>query len=182
MPRRADDLFGQIATFRALHAAALEAVKGKRRKPGAAAFMANLEKEVLRLEAELRDGSYRPGGYTTFMVKEPKERFISAAPFRDRVVHHALCAMVVPLFERGFIDDSFANREGKGSHRAFARAGRKARHGNEAVVWVDQAPGRGRVVRRSVDGAGRGTGDEPRERRLERGAGRRRELRPIDLR
>jgi len=121
MPRRSDGLFDSIASFRALHAAALEAVKSKRRKPGAAAFMANLEKELLRLERELRDGNYRPGGYTTFTVKDPKERFISAAPFRDRVVHHALCAVVEPLFERGFIPDSFANRRGKGSHRAVAR-------------------------------------------------------------
>jgi retron-type reverse transcriptase len=121
MPRGADDLFESIASFGALHEAALEAVKGKRRKPGAAAFMANLEKELLRLERELNDGSYRPGSYTTFTVKDPKERFISAAPFRDRVVHHALCAVVVPLFERGFIDDSYANRVGKGSHRAVAR-------------------------------------------------------------
>ncbi len=116
-----DALFGSIASFRALRAAAKEAVRGKRRKPGAAAFMANLEKELLRLERQLRDGSYRPGGYTTFVVKDPKERFISAAPFRDRVVHHALCAVVEPLFERGFIDDSYANRQGKGSHRAVAR-------------------------------------------------------------
>ena len=121
MARRADGLFDSVASFRALHAAALEAVKGKRRKPGAAAFMANLEKELLRLERELREGSYRPGNYTTFVVKEPKERFISAAPFRDRVVHHALCAVVEPLFERGFIYDSYANRRGKGSHRAVAR-------------------------------------------------------------
>ena len=121
MPRKADGLFDSIASFRALHAAALQAVKGKRRKPGAAAFMANLEKELLRLEGELNDGSYRPGSYTTFTVKDPKERFISAAPFRDRVVHHALCEVVEPLFERGFICDSFANRVGKGSHRAVVR-------------------------------------------------------------
>jgi len=121
MPRRVDGLFGEIASFRALHAAALKAVKGKRRKPGAAAFMANLEKELLRLERELLEGSYRPGSYTTFVVKEPKERFISAAPFRDRVVHHVLCAVVEPFFDRGFIDDSYANRQGKGSHRSVAR-------------------------------------------------------------
>jgi retron-type reverse transcriptase len=121
MPRRHDALFEAIASFRALHGAALAAVKGKRRKPGAAAFMANLERELLRLERELGDGSYRPGGYTTFVVKDPKERFISAAPFRDRVVHHALCAAVEPIFERGFICDSYANRVGKGSHRAVAR-------------------------------------------------------------
>ncbi len=113
-------MFGGVASFRTLHAAAREAVKGKRGKPGAAAFMANLEPELLRLERELLAGGYRPGSYTTFTVKEPKERFISAAPFRDRVVHHALCAVVEPLFERGFINDSYANRVGKGTHRAVA--------------------------------------------------------------
>ena len=46
---------------------------------------------------------------------------VSAAPFRDRVVHHALCAVVAPIFERGFIDHSYANRKGKGTHRAIAQ-------------------------------------------------------------
>ena len=118
MPRKADNLFGRIANFRALHEAALRAVKGKRAKPSAAAFMANLEHELLRLERELLEGSWRPGEYVTFEVHEPKTRRISAAPFRDRVVHHALCAVVAPIFERGFIANSFANRAGKGSHRA----------------------------------------------------------------
>jgi len=62
MPRRHDALFGRIASFAALRAAARKAVAGKRRKPGAAAFMANLERELIRLEGELRDGSYRPAG------------------------------------------------------------------------------------------------------------------------
>jgi RNA-directed DNA polymerase len=75
----------------------MAAVRGKRRKAGAAAFMANLEHELLRLERELQDGTYRRGGYSTFEVREPKRRFISAAPFRDRVVHHAPCAVVAPI-------------------------------------------------------------------------------------
>ncbi len=120
MPRRAEDLFARIANFRALHEAALRAVTGKRRKPGAAAFMANLERELLKLERGLLEGSWRPGGYVTFRVLDPKPRNISAAPFRDRVVHHALCAVVEPLFERGFIANTYANRTGKGSHRAVA--------------------------------------------------------------
>ncbi len=121
MPRRHDDLFDGVARFGALHAAAMRAVRGKRRKPGAAAFMANLERELLRLETELRDGSWKPGGYVTIQVKDPKPRLVSAAPFPDRVVHHAICAVVEPIFERGFIYDSYANRVGKGTHRAIAR-------------------------------------------------------------
>ena len=62
-----------------------------------------------------------PGKYVAFDVYDPKHRVVSAAPFCDRVVHHALCAVVGPIFERGFIDDSYANRIGKGTHRAIAR-------------------------------------------------------------
>ena len=119
MPRRHNDLFSQIASFAALHAAARRAVRGKRRKPGAASFLVNLEGELLRLERQLQDGTYRPGRYVAFEVNDPKKRIVSAAPFRDRVVHHALCAIVEPIFEAGFIDNTFANRTGKGTHRAI---------------------------------------------------------------
>lgn len=75
---------------------------------------------MIRLERELLDGRYRPGKYLEIEVTEPKHRIVSAAPFRDRVVHHALCAVVAPLFERGFIAHSFANQTGKGTHKAVA--------------------------------------------------------------
>lgn len=108
MPELHDHLSGNIASFAALHEAALKAVRGKRAKPGAAGFMANLEKDLLALEARLQSGAWRSGGYTEIEVKEPKRRLVSASPFRDRVVHHALCAVVAPLFEHGFIPDSYA--------------------------------------------------------------------------
>jgi len=94
VPERHDNLFERIANFAALHAAWRKAVSGKRHKPGAAAFTANLEKELLRLERALQDGSWQPGRYVEIAVREPKPRMVSAAPFRDRVVHHALCAVV----------------------------------------------------------------------------------------
>ena len=121
MPARERDLFDRIASFTALQAAALRAVRGKRAKPGASAFLANLEKEVLRLERELRNDRYGPGRYKTIEIRDPKHRIVSAAPFRDRVVHQAFCAVCEPVFERGFIHDSYANRKGKGTHRAITR-------------------------------------------------------------
>ncbi len=119
--RRADNLFDRVARFDALCAAAMRAAAGKRRVPGPSAFLANLETEVLRLERELQAGTWQPGGYVSFEVHDPKRRLISAAPFRDRVVHHAVCAVIAPLFERGFIDHTYANRVGKGTHRALSR-------------------------------------------------------------
>ncbi len=55
------------------------------------------------------------------MIHDPKRRKISAAPFRDRVVHHALCSVLIPIYERKFISDSYANRAGRGTHAALDR-------------------------------------------------------------
>lgn len=65
--------------------------------------------------------TYQPGEYVHFVVHEPKRRLISAAPFRDRVVHHALCTVIEPIYEHKFIYDSYANRVGKGTHAALDR-------------------------------------------------------------
>jgi hypothetical protein len=81
----------------------------------------------VELQAELREKTYHPGPYQSFYIQEPKRRLISAAPFRDRVVHHALCNIIEPLFERSFIFDSYANRVGKGTHRALDRCQEFAR-------------------------------------------------------
>lgn len=121
MPGRHDDPYPEIASFASLEKAAQRAISGKRKKPGATAFFARLETELFRLERELMEGSYRPGRYLELVVRDPKRRVVSVAPFRDRVVHHALVSVIQPIFERGFIDDSFANRKGKGTHRAVGR-------------------------------------------------------------
>jgi retron-type reverse transcriptase len=121
VPECHTDLFGRIASFSALRTAAMKAALGKRGTPGAASFLANLETNLLRIERALLEGRWQSGGYTEIELHEPKRRIVSAAPFRDRVVHHALCAVVAPIFERGFIDDTYANRKGYGTHRAIAR-------------------------------------------------------------
>ena len=120
-PRKHDDLFDQIAGFRPLIEAARNALLGERGKPGAAVFAADMEKEVLRLERELFKQKYRPGRYKKIEIHDPKHRIVSAAPFLARVVHHALYAVIGPIFESGFIPDSYANRVGKGTHRAVDR-------------------------------------------------------------
>jgi len=93
-----------------------------------AAFEFQLMDHLLQLREELMQGSYTPGPYTHFFIHEPKRRKISAATFRDRVVHHALCTIIEPRFERAFIPDSYANRIGKGTHRAIDRLQQFCRH------------------------------------------------------
>lgn len=115
-------MWPQLASFGNLLQAARGAAAGKRSRPDVASFILNLEGELFRLQRELIEGSYRPGLYRSFLVRDPKPRFISAAPFRDRVVHHALTQVLEPVFEKRSSKDSFACRKGFGTHRALARA------------------------------------------------------------
>ena len=98
-----------------------KAAKGKRGQANVSAFEHRLEDNLLRLREELGRECYRPEHYVNFLIHDPKRRLISAAPFRDRVVHHALCNLLEPVFERTFIPDSYANRLGRGTHSARRR-------------------------------------------------------------
>lgn len=120
-------MFDELCSWDNLLLAYRRASKGKRGHPNVAAFEHRLEDNLLALQRELIDHTYRPGAYASFHIHEPKRRLISAAPFRDRVIHHALCNLIEPIFERSFISDSYANRAGKGTHRALARAQQFAR-------------------------------------------------------
>ena len=96
---------------------------------GTVKWMAHLDERLSALREELLSGTYRPGRYSCFRVCEPKPRTISRAPVRDRIVHHALCNYITPVFERRFIGQSYSCRVGLGTHRACARARELARRG-----------------------------------------------------
>lgn len=119
--KRYGNLWPQIVTWDNLLLAARYAQKGKRLRDNVLEFNYNLETNIFKLQAELRDKTYSPGAYKTFRIYDPKPRLISAAPYRDRVVHHALCKIIVPLVEHSFIHDTYANRVGYGSHLALQR-------------------------------------------------------------
>ena len=120
--KRYGNLWQTLVSFPNLLLAAQKAARGKRGLANVAKFRFRLEDELVQLQDELTNRTYRPGVYRTFEIFEPKHRLISAAPFRDRLVHHALCNVLEPVFERTFIYDSYACRKGKGTHAAIDRA------------------------------------------------------------
>ncbi|MFM1918694.1 MAG: hypothetical protein RLZZ303_328 [Candidatus Hydrogenedentota bacterium] len=125
--KRIGHLFDEVCAFDSLEQAACRALRANRESGGALRFHFDLEPRLLELQRQLLDGSYSPGPYRTFTIYEPKERRIAASPFRDRVVHHAVCAALEPVFERRYIFDSYGCRKDKGNQRAIARAQRFAR-------------------------------------------------------
>ena len=125
--KRHGHLWNDVISFENLLRAAETAAKGKRFRPAVAAFHFDLERNLWKLHEELATKTYRPGDYRSFFIFEPKKRQISAAPYRDRVVHHALTGVLEPIFERTFIGDSYACRKGKGTHAAVDRCQEFAR-------------------------------------------------------
>jgi len=120
-PLSSPSSFEELCGWDNLSVAWRDAARGKRGKPGVAAFEHLAADHLLRMQASLLEGTWRPGPFVHFAIHAPKTRLISAAPFADRVVHHALCRMIAPVFEARFMADSYANRIGKGTHRAIDR-------------------------------------------------------------
>lgn len=122
MARTYKNLWPQLVAYHNFQLAYIKCRRRKRYKKVACEFHFRWEANLQELHAEVAQHNWIPGPYHNFQIKDPKPRLISAAPFRDRVVHHAIVNVLEPLFERRFIFDSYACRRGKGTHRAITRA------------------------------------------------------------
>ena len=98
-----------------------KARRGKRPSANQLAFDQRWLDNLLTLKTQLRSGHWQPHRTVSFIVHHPKTREIHAPYFVDRIVHHLLVERLEPLFEPVFIHDSYANRQGKGSHAAVDR-------------------------------------------------------------
>jgi retron-type reverse transcriptase len=115
------DSFAHVIDFENLYVAYRDARASKRYRSSILKFGYRLEENLVTLRRDLVNKTYRHGGYREFVINDSKKRLIKAAPFRDRVVHHAVCNVIEPILERGFIYDSYACRNGKGTHVAVLR-------------------------------------------------------------
>jgi RNA-directed DNA polymerase len=119
---RINNLFVQVCTWANLHSAWRKAKSGSRKNRENASFAYHLETELIQLLQTLKAHEWRPAPFRCFEIYDPKQRTIAVAPFRDRVVHHALVNILEPIWEARFIKDSFATRKDKGVHKAVAQA------------------------------------------------------------
>jgi retron-type reverse transcriptase len=116
--KRIGYLFEKAFTRENIYAAFLDARKGKRVKRSTLKFEVNLGAELDALYNELHSGTYKPRAYSQFYVYEPKKRLINAPSFRDLVVQHAIYRIIYAIFDKTFIDTSYACRKGGGTHKA----------------------------------------------------------------
>ncbi len=120
--KRAGRLLERIAQPSNLLDAYLKARRGKQARADVRRFTNHLDAELESLRSDLQLGHCRFDQYTSFRIQDPKERLIHAAPFRDRVLHHAIMNVCEPFFERVQVFDSYACRRGKGTQAAVFRA------------------------------------------------------------
>jgi hypothetical protein len=101
-----------------------------RRARGHPVFGGNqLEAWLNSLQQDLLRGEVEVGRFRSFVIHDPKRRVIHAAPFRERVLHHAIMNVAGPVFERLGIDDSFIKESLRG--RGYVR------YMDDLVLWHD---------------------------------------------
>ena len=115
------DVYPKMCEYEELYESYLEARKGKRFRDDVMLFADNLEENLIELQNELIWETYSVGKYRPFYVREPKLRLVMALQFRDRVVQWDIYKQLNPFYDRTFIEDSYACRIGKGTHKAADR-------------------------------------------------------------
>lgn len=113
--------------------------RGKKNKKDVLEFSLNYEKELFDLHKKLKSYSYTHGPYHAFIVCDPKQRHIHKASVCDRVLHHAIHRIIMPIFDRSFIFDSYSSRKTKGVHVArkrFKELAWKLSQNNTKTIWI----------------------------------------------
>ena len=114
-------------------------VKGKRNKKDVQIFQFSLMDNILQLHYDLRNHTYKHGGYEEFKINDPKPRIIHKALVRDRLLHHAVYRILYPFFDKTFISNSFSCRNNKGTHKAinkFKEFGNIVSKNNTRTCWI----------------------------------------------
>ncbi len=126
--KRTGYLIEDIASIDNLLRAYYQARRGKQHKYMIKEFGRNLPFNIMQLQQQILSTNVTVGQYHYFKIYDPKERQICAAPFSERVLHHAIINVCKPYFERNLIYDTYATREGKGVYAAIDRARVAMRH------------------------------------------------------
>lgn len=115
------NLYSEIISLQNLILAWRKSRKGKTKKSYVKIFEENLIENLFNLHKGLKNQTYSPNSLKKFVLRDPKTRKICKSEFRDRIVHHALCNIIEPIFDKEFIYDNSANRKGKGTLFAIKR-------------------------------------------------------------
>lgn len=114
--------YEELFSIENLYAAHLKSRASRRSKKPIVKFEISALGNIYELHKKLINGTFKFGGYNTFLVFEPKRREIQNMRYCDRVIQHVLCDnMLMPYFANRVIYDNCVCQKGKGSHFALDR-------------------------------------------------------------
>lgn len=116
-----DNAWDTICSFDHLLKAERNARKRKTKRCEVMQFKAHLEDNIFNIQELLKSGRYRLGPYHKKWVFVPKKRLVMALDYPDRVVQWSIYQYLMPFYDKLFIEDSYACRVNKGSHKAVDR-------------------------------------------------------------
>ena len=132
------NLLHKVASFENLLLAYQSCRRGKKATLGDQKFFTNYPERLLELQDQLLNNTYRWGEYREFYVIDPKKRLIMAAPFKDRIIHHAIHRVISPMVENGLSDSVCACRLGMGNQYAVLELAKYLRdHQNRHAIKLD---------------------------------------------
>ena len=120
--RRSANLFDRIHEPENLRLAFHKAARGRPGQAVVRQFAAGLDDRISKMAKAISEGKFPVGRFHQFLIRDPKERVITAPDFDERVLHHAIMNVCEPILDRWLIDDTFACRNGKGREAAILRA------------------------------------------------------------
>ena len=107
------------------------AIKGKTRKKAIIRFARDKEANLAAVRQSVMNGTFTTSGYSSKQIFEPKPRIIYILPFcPDRIVQHALMNILIPIYERLFIRDTYACIVGRGVNSGSSRTMEFVRRNN----------------------------------------------------
>ncbi|MCP4282813.1 MAG: hypothetical protein GY776_22815 [Alteromonas sp.] len=139
MPKTMRVTLEDVAQWDNVVNASYGAGKAKRNRPTTKHYFDQFECSIWRVQQAILAGKLCDGRYHAFNIQDPKPRIIHAAPFDDRVIHHAIVNCIGERLEKSWCDTSYACRRGFGSHRAIKQAAVYAKRFNIVIKLDVQA-------------------------------------------
>lgn len=131
--------YDNIISLENLLSAWKEFLNGKKSRKDVLEFERNLITNIINLNNDLKNKTYKHSNYEAFKINDPKPRDIHKAKVKDRLLHHAIYRILYPYFDKKFIYDSYSCRIGKGTHKAIYRFEsfiRRVSKNNTKTCWV----------------------------------------------
>lgn len=111
-----EDLFYRVVNLASFYRSYRHVMKGKWSRPFALKFHMRKEEHIHNLLMRVLDNSYMPGIMKSFIIREPKMRWIETPMLIDRVLYRSIYDVIQPYLEPIYVRGCAASVRGKGIH------------------------------------------------------------------